>query len=208
MNDLDEQGMIPRMRVQSRRDLCWIRVAPDLTGLARILAGMCCITILGNGCSTTMTISSSDPAADWNITESREYLRTGPALIAFADGTERDASDVWVSKDSVWFSDSTMGKTRSVPAPLVRKIVYTDRWKGALEGAGIGAIVAGVAGGAAAYAYESKRASRPGMTWGTGDNAAVASIGGFIVGGLGGLLSGAIIGAILGHRTVFELSNR
>ncbi|MBL0174173.1 MAG: hypothetical protein IPP94_02725, partial [Ignavibacteria bacterium] len=203
MNESDEQGVISGRRVHSRRVLIWMSVAPVLTGFARIVGGLCCITILGNGCSTTITISSSDPAADWNITESREYLRTGPASIAFADGTERDASDVWVSKDSVWFSDSTMGKTTSVPAPLVRKIVYTDRWKGALEGAGIGAIVAGVAGGAAAYAYESKRASRPGMTWGTGDNAPLAAIGGFIVGGLGGLLSGAIIGAILGHRTVF-----
>lgn len=147
------------------------------------------------GCSSSYLISSSSTAEQsFDTFNVDAYGRSG--TIVFQDGRKLDVQNIVAFADSIHFLNGTTGARSVVPRYTVKKIVFTNRGIGFLEGFGFGALVGAVS-------VLILIAASPGQgrqEFGGADFALFL----VAVGAGGGGVIGGIPGVIIGHSDEYQ----
>ena len=146
------------------------------------------------GCSSSYEVSSSsniDPSFDtFNVDA---YDRS--ATIVFQDGRELDARNIVASPDSTRFLNEKTDAITVVPTHTIKKVVFTNRGIGFLEGFAWGALIGAATVLAVSAASPSQGHEFSGTEWTLFFMALGAGTGGVI---------GGIPGVIIGHSYEYQ----
>jgi hypothetical protein len=153
----------------------------------RILVGVL-LPALAMGCSHTIRLGPQAPPERWQKAQQR--LEGRRAEVVLRDGRRFRADGVEVSPEAVVGWEVGSGTRHSAPPGDVEAICYRERGRGALEGAGLGALV-GAGGMAFAVAADCSDSAEGCRVW---------TIVGAIVGAVIGPPVGLAIGAVRGSR--------
>ena len=150
-------------------------------------------------CSSSYIVNSTSPTYESSIREFNESAEGEKAKIILSDSTVITATEVYLSADSLYWFDSETKLNTGVVITEISKVMFTDMWRGGLEGAGIGLLSGSGAGllfGAATFGQNGPQGDPVGYCayWS-------------LIGGVGGALIGFPIGAISGHKNVYEFQN-
>ncbi|WP_412062612.1 hypothetical protein [Rubrivirga sp. IMCC45206] len=142
------------------------------------------------GCTSNRSLDATSPgaAAEINAQGQRQA-----ALLALASGETTTARHLHVAPDVTTWLDAATGDLRSAPTAEVARIQFRHHGRGALEGAGVGVLLAAVAAGITLVTY-------PSNDWFTPPAAA------FVVGVVTGVPTTALtasVGAAVGARNVY-----
>ena len=87
-------------------------------------------------CSSSYNVSSS--SEDKSVNEFNESTKGEEAEIILTNNAEITVTEVYLSADSLyWFNPETKLKS-GVAKSEIRKVMFTDMWRGGLRGAGYG----------------------------------------------------------------------
>lgn len=111
----------------------------------------------------------------------------------FQDGRALGARNVIASSDSTLFLDPTTAAVRTVSTRTIKKVIFTNRGKGFLEGFGVGAAV-GTVVTLVFYAIFGDQIEL--------DPGGVVAVG--VAGALAGGAIGGITGLIIGHTNEYS----
>jgi hypothetical protein len=169
----------------------------------KTISALIIFCFLVTACSSSYVVNSTSPAYDSSIQEFNELAEVEEAEIILADSTVINATDVYLSADSLhWFNPETELKTGVVKSE-VRKITFTDDLRGGLEGAGLGFLSGAVVGVLTFFTIAMILDGEPAKGEYAGSYYAV-----FAVSGAGlGLLTGFTVGMLNGHTYEYEFQN-
>jgi len=155
------------------------------------------LCFLATACSSSYVVSSS--GEDTSVDEFNELAEGEEAEIILLDKSVITATEVYLSADSLHWINSESKLKSSVAKSEISKILFTDMWRGGLEGAGFGLLFGGGAGllfGAATFSQTNTT------------NDPVVWYGGWtLFGGACGTLIGFPIGLIIGHTNEYKFQN-
>ncbi len=141
------------------------------------------------GCSSTYVISSSSSSNEFSVIEFNKYADGREAKIILKDKVVTDATNVYLSTDSLsWSEPENILKSKVVKSD-VRRVIFKNHWVGGLEWGAIGIPSGGIAGFLIAWASG-------------GGLGAILIIPGFGV--IVGAIAGIITGSIIGHTYEYE----
>jgi len=152
---------------------------------------------LVTACSSSYVVSFS--GEDKSVDEFNELAEGEEAEIILLDKSVITATEVYLSADSLhWFNPETKLKN-SVAKSEISKVLFSDMWRGGLEGAGFGLL----SGGGAGLLFGAATFSQNGLT-----EDPVAWDGAWaLFGGACGTLIGFPIGLIIGHTNEYKFQN-
>lgn len=144
-----------------------------------------------SACSSSYVVSSS--GEDTSVDEFNELAEGEEAEIILRDTVVKNATDVYLSGDSLyWFNPETKLKT-GVAKSEISKVMFTDMWRGGLRIAG-GGCLAGM--GLWVAVNDSLENSK-----------FVSYMEGLAAFGVVGALIGFTIGLIIGHTNEYEFES-
>lgn len=153
------------------------------------------------GCSSSYEVSTArNTHSSFNAFNVDAYARNG--VLVFRDGTELGARNIISSEDSTRLLIETTDMPSVVPTHAIRKVVFTSRGIGLLEGFGWGAGTGFIVGSVTGLAASSNSAGNP-HAFGGADMASVTLALGAAGGVLGGVIGG-IWGVSAGHTYEYE----
>jgi hypothetical protein len=164
----------------------------------RIVLAILSIGVLASSCSHAYYVRSID-SKEFRDLETRAARQ--PSSVILDDGTEYEAKDLKVAQDSTAWTLRSTSERMEVSTELIRKIVFRSRSDGAVEGAGIGFLGAGLVGGALGAAAGTNNCAGTKLCISPGQGFGV----GFIVFGLAGAVLGAMMGASNGATYAYYL---
>lgn len=150
------------------------------------------------GCGSSYIVSSSSNGERLSFSEFNAAAGREKAKIVFQDDSSLYCQEIVAEPDSTSWLDPTSGIRAAVPTHSIKKIVFTNRIRGALEGAGIGLLAGGGAGFLIGSAIEP-----PDSKW-KGFVTVYFSLSG---GGVG-LLIGTLVGVAEGHIYEYKFANQ
>ena len=148
------------------------------------------------GCTSSYNISSR-PYGDGVISYSEfsENAKDESADILFSDGNRLLCKNIVCQSDSTSYINLTTNSRVAVPNDKIKKIIFTNRFLGILEGTGIG-LLAGGGGGYLVGDNIGSNQSAESRGWGR----LIFTV----LGGTVGLVSGIVAGASEGHTFEYE----
>jgi hypothetical protein len=148
--------------------------------------------ILQMGCSSSYVVSSS-PETDPSFKTLNVEAYDKSATIVFRDGRELGARNIMASADSTRFLNETTDAITVVPTHTIKKVVFTNRGVGFLEGFGWGALI-GSATASVLFAISPEvEIDSDSVVWAV-----------LLFGGLPGGVIGGIWGGIAGHTYEYQ----
>ena len=132
-----------------------------------------------------------------SVQEFNEIAEGKEAEIILSDSTEITATEVYLSADSLYWSNPETKIKTGVAKSEISKVMFTDMWLGGLEGAGFGFLSGGSGGVLLVAGLEAVGSEL--------DDSAYTE--GFVVFGVVGALIGFPIGAIIGHTSEYEIES-
>jgi hypothetical protein len=110
----------------------------------KIVSGVLVASLLFSvGCSSSYVVSSSpNPGPSFDAFNAEMQDKTG--TIVFQDGGKWEGKNILVSSDSTRFLIETTDAPMVVPTRTIKKVVFTNRGTGFLEGFGLGALAGSV----------------------------------------------------------------
>ena len=160
-------------------------------------------SIVQIGCSSSYIVSSIPNHGDLSFSQFNDEANDRSATIVFHNGSILHGQQVLSEPYSTSWLDPTKGVRAAVPNDRIEKIVFSNRTRGTLEGAGIGLL----AGGAAGFLVGSTLGSNS-STEVRGWNTLVLSILGSGVGFFAGIFDGLAEGHTYEYKFGSQAANR
>jgi len=158
---------------------------------------------LVTACSSSYVVNSTSSSYDSSIQDFNEIAEGKEAEIILRDYIINNATNVYLSADSLyWFNPETKLKTGVVKSEA-RKITFTDNLHGSLEGAGLGFFSGAAVGVLTFFTIAMILDGEPAKGEYAGAYYAI-----FAASGAGlGLLTGFTVGMINGHTYEYEFQH-
>jgi hypothetical protein len=144
-------------------------------------------------CSSSDVISSDSSSNKSSIIKFNEFAKGKDAQIMIGDKVVSNATNVYLSADSLFWTDSESTLGSSVVKSDVKKVIFINNWVGGLEGWGLGLLSGGIAG---LLTY-----------WAVGKGNVWAFVGLTVIGVSVGALAGITTGLFIGHKYEYEFDN-
>ena len=165
----------------------------------RLSIAMVIIVIIQIGCSSSFIVSPILPDEDALLfSEFNTEAKGKNATIVFKDSTMFNGQDIFSQPDSTSFTNLSTGFRTTISTHKIKKIIFTNRLYGTLEGAGIGLLSGGGVGLLVGIALEKPNSDFPGLAM------LVCSV----LGGGIGLLGGTLSGTVTGHTNKYEFADQ
>jgi len=159
------------------------------------------LCFLVTACSSSYVVSSSNEVR--LVDEFNETAEGKEAEIILRDYVVNNATNVYLSADSLFWSNPESKLKSGVLKSETRKITFIEDFRGGLEGAGLGFLSGAVVGGLTLFTIVMISEGEPAPGEYAGAYYAI-----FMAAGAGlGLLSGFTVGMINGHTYEYEFEN-